>query len=127
MKMNEIDVPKHLRQFMLEGARETKLGDKKGAKKQYRYGNLHIREYDDKYTVHMDKYDPRSDPIRHLVWDAPEVLIGLAGAIIGGRKVGSYLYNKNKNAKQSSILSGLIASIVIGYISYSVSKKLKPQ
>nr|ABZ07051.1 hypothetical protein ALOHA_HF4000ANIW97J3ctg1g25 [uncultured marine crenarchaeote HF4000_ANIW97J3] len=125
--MNEIDVPKHLRQFMLEGARETKLGDKKGAKKQYRYGNLHIREYDDKYTVHMDKYDPRSDPIRHLVWDAPEVLIGLAGAIIGGRKVGSYLYNKNKNAKQSSILSGLIASIVIGYISYSVSKKLKPQ
>jgi len=101
--MNEIDVPKHLRQFMLEGARETKLGDKKGAKKQYRYGNLHIREYDDKYTVHMDKYDPRSDPIRHLVWDAPEVLIGLAGAIIGGSKVGSYLYNKNKNAKQSSI------------------------
>ena len=125
--MNEIEVPKQLRQFMLEGARETRLGDKKGAKKQYRYGNLHIREYDDKYTVHTDKYDPRSDPIRHLVWDAPEVLIGLAGAIIGGSKVGSYLYNKNKNAKQSSILSGLIASIVIGYISYSVSKKLKPQ
>ncbi len=125
--MNEIDVPKHLRQFMLEGARETKLGDKKGAKKQYRYGNLHIREYEDKYTVHMDKYDPRSDPIRHLVWDAPEVLIGLAGAIIGGSKVRSYLYNKNKNAKQSSIFSGLITSIAIGYISYSVSKKLKPQ
>ena len=125
--MNEIDVPKHLRQFMLEGARETKLGDKKGAKKQYRYGNLHIREYDNKYTVHMDKYDPRSDPIRHLVWDAPEVLIGLAGAIIGGSKVRSYLYNKNKNAKQSSIFSGLITSIAIGYISYSVSKKLKPQ
>ena len=49
--MKEIEVPKHLRQFMLEGAQETKLGDKKGAKKQYRYGNLHIREYDDKYTV----------------------------------------------------------------------------
>ncbi|MEA2044151.1 MAG: hypothetical protein U9M99_02055, partial [Thermoproteota archaeon] len=79
----------------------------------------------DKYTVHMDKYDPRSDPIRHLVWDAPEVLIGLAGAIIGGSKVGSYLYNKNKNAKQSSILSGLIASIVTGYASYVISKKLK--
>jgi hypothetical protein len=125
--MNEIEIPKQLRQFMLEGAEETKLGNKMGAKKQYRYGNLHIREYDDKYTVHMDKYDPRSDPIRHLVWDAPEVLVGLVGAIIGGSNVGSYLYNKNKNAKQSSILSGLIASIVTGYISYSVSKKLKPQ
>jgi len=123
--MKEIEVPKQLRQFMLEGARETRLGDKKGAKKQYRYGNLHIREYDNKYTVHTDKYDPRSDPIRHLVWDAPEVLIGLAGAIIVGSKVGSYLYNKNKSTKQLSIFSGLIASLVTGYASYVVSKKLK--
>jgi len=123
--MKEIEVPKQLRQFMLEGARETRLGDKKGAKKQYRYGNLHIREYDNKYTVHTDKYDPRSDPIRHLVWDAPEVLIGLAGAVIGGSKVGSYLYNKNKSKKQLSIFSGLIASFVTGYASYVVSKKLK--
>jgi len=122
--MNEIEIPKQLRQFLLDGAEETKLGNKMGAKKQYRYGNLHIREYDDKYTVHMDKYDPRSDPIRHLVWDAPEVLIGLAGAIIGGSKVG-YLYNQNKSIKQSSILSGLIASIVTGYASYIISKKLK--
>ena len=123
--MKEIEVPKQLRQFMLEGARETRLGDKKGAKKQYRYGNLHIREYDNKYTVHTDKYDPRSDPIRHLVWDAPEVLIGLAGAVIGGSKVGSYLYNKNKSTKQLSILSGLIASFVTGYASSVVSKNLK--
>ena len=123
--MKEIEVPKQLRQFMLEGARETRLGDKKGAKKQYRYGNLHIREYDNKYTVHTDKYDPRSDPIRHLVWDAPEVLIGLAGAVIVGSKVGSYLYNKNKSTKQLSIFSGLIASLVTGYASYVVSKKLK--
>mgnify|MGYP001265167183 FL=1 len=123
--MNEIEVPKQLRQFMLEGARETNLGDKKGAKKQYRYGNLHIREYDNKYTVHMDKHDPRSDPIRHLVWDAPEVLVGLVGAIVGGSKVGSYLYNKNKNAKQLSIFSGLITSLVTGYASYVISKKLK--
>ena len=123
--MKEIEVPKQLRQFMLEGARETRLGDKKGAKKQYRYGNLHIREYDNKYTVHTDKYDPRSDPIRHLVWDAPEVLVGLVGAIIGGSNVGSYLYNQNKSARQSSIFSGLIASLVTGYASYVASKKLK--
>ena len=123
--MKEIEVPKQLRQFMLEDARETNLGDKKGAKKQYRYGNLHIREYDSKYTVHMDKYDPRSDPIRHLIWDAPEVLVGLVGAIIGGSKVGTYLYNKNTNARQSSIFSGLMASLVTGYASYVISKKLK--
>ena len=122
--MNEIEIPKQLREFMLEDAEETKLGNKMGAKKQYRYGNLHIREYDDKYTVHMDKYDPRSDPIRHLVWDAPEVLIGLAGAIIGGSKAGSYLY-KNKFSKKSSVASGLLASLISGYVSYHISKKLK--
>ena len=123
--MNEIEVPKHLRQFMLEGAKETRLGDKKGAKKQYRYGNLHIREYNDKYTLHMDKYDPRENPLAHLVWDAPEVLIGLAGAIIGGSKVTSYLFSKNNFSKKSSIASGLLASLISGYASYLISKKLK--
>mgnify|MGYP006989142310 FL=1 len=74
---DEIEVPKELREFMLEKAEETLLGKKNGAYKQYRYGNLHIREYDDKFLVHTDKIDPRTDPIGHLVHDAPEVLIGL--------------------------------------------------
>jgi len=64
--MKEIEVPKHLRQFMLEGAQETNLGDKKGAKKQYRYGNLHIREYDDKYTVHMT--NTTQEVIQYVIW-----------------------------------------------------------
>ena len=51
--MKEIEVPKNLRQFMLEGAEETNLGDKKGARKQFRYGNLHIREYDDLSLIHI--------------------------------------------------------------------------
>ena len=37
------------------GAEETKLGDKKGALKQYRKGNLHIREYKDKFTDEISK------------------------------------------------------------------------
>ena len=59
MPGDEIEVPKELREFMLEEAEETFLGQKNGAKKQYRYGNLHIREYDDKFLVHTDKIDPR--------------------------------------------------------------------
>ena len=43
MPRDEIEVPKELREFMLEGAKETTLGQKNGAKKQFRYGNLHIR------------------------------------------------------------------------------------
>ena len=124
MPRDEIVVPKELREFMLEGAEETFLGQKNGAKKQYRYGNLHIREYEDKFLVHTDKIDPRKDPIGHLVYDAPEVLVGLACAIFGGSHIGKSLINK-KNTKKSSISSGLVSSIIAGYIGYTTTKKIK--
>jgi len=130
MVWEEIEIPKELDPFMLEKAEETPLGQKNGAKKQYRYGNLHIREYDDKFLVHIDKIDPRENPLGHLVLDSPEILIGLASAAIGGGKVASYIYKNQKNsifAKQSSIISGLIASLVFGYLGYSISKRIKKQ
>jgi hypothetical protein len=130
MVWEEIEIPKELGPFMLEKAEETSLGQKNGAKKQYRYGNLHIREYDDKFLVHIDKIDPRENPLGHLVLDSPEILIGLASAAIGGGKVASYIYKNQKNsifAKQSSTISGLIASLVFGYLGYSISKRIKKQ
>lgn len=130
MVWEEIEIPKELGPFMLEKAEETFLGQKNGAKKQYRYGNLHIREYDDKFLVHMDKVDPRENLLGHLVLDLPEILIGLASAAIGGGKVASYIYKNQKNsifAKQSSTISGLIASLVFGYLGYSISKRIKKQ
>ena len=123
MPGDEIEVPKELREFMPDKAELTKLGQKNGANKQYRFGNLHIREYDDKFLVHTDKVDPRRDPLGHLIHDAPEVLVGLACAAFGGPKVASSLFKNSK--KNNSILSGLVASILAGYIGYSVSKKIK--
>jgi len=123
MPGEEIEVPKELREFMLEEAQETILGQKNGADKQYRYGNLHIREYGDKFLVHNDRIDPRKDPMGHLVYDAPEVLIGLACAIFGGSQITKNLLNKN--SKKLTITSGLISSIISGYIGYLVTKKIK--
>lgn len=123
MPGDEIEVPKELREFMLEGAEETFLGQKNGADKQYRYGNLHIREYPDKFLVHTDKVDPRKDPIGHLVYDAPEVLIGLACAIFGGSQIAKKLINNN--SKKLTVTSGLISSIVTGYLGYVATKKIK--
>lgn len=128
MTWDEIEVPKELRPFMLEKAKETLLGHKNGATKQYRYGNLHIREYNDKFLVHMDKVDPLRNPLGHLLVDAPEVLIGLASAAVGGTKAASYFYNKTnktKNAKQISTVVGLLSSLAIGYIGYRLAKKIK--
>ena len=123
MSGNEIEVPKELREFMLEEAEETILGQKNGAYKQYRYGNLHIREYDDKFLVHTDKIDPRKDPIGHLVYDAPEVLIGLACAIFGGSQIAKKFLNKK--SKKLTLTSGLISSIISGYVGYTATKKIK--
>ena len=123
MPGDEIEVPKELREFMLEQAEETILGQKNGSNKQYRYGNLHIREYDDKFLVHTDKIDPRKDPMGHLVYDAPEVLIGLACAIFGGSQIAKKI--TNKNSKKLMITSGLISSIISGYVGYLATKKIK--
>lgn len=124
MPREEIVVPKELREFMLEKAEETPLGQKNGAKKQYRYGNLHIREYEDKFLVHVDKIDPRLDPLGHLIYDAPEVLVGLTCAIFGGSLIGKSIFNKNKS-KKSSISSGIISSLIAGYLGYSTTKKIR--
>ncbi len=123
MPGDEIEVPKELREFMLENAEETILGQKNGADIQYRYGNLHIREYGDKFLVHNDKIDPRKDPMGHLVYDAPEVLIGLACAIFGGSQIARKI--TNNNSKKLTVTSGLIASIISGYIGYLATKKIK--
>jgi len=123
MPGNEIEVPKELREFMLEEAKETILGQKNGAYKQYRYGNLHIREYDDKFLLHSDKVDPRKDPIGHLVHDAPEILIGLACAIFGGSQIAKKFLNKK--SKKSTFSSTLISSMIFGYLGYITTKKIK--
>ena len=123
MPGDEIEVPKELREFMLEKAEETILGQRNGANKQYRYGNLHIREYGDKFLVHTDRVDPRKDPIGHLIRDAPEVLVGLACAVFGGSQVARKILDKN--SKKQSFAVSLMSSIISGYVGYAATKKIK--
>lgn len=123
MSGDEIEVPKELREFMLENAEETVLGQKNGAYKQYRYGNLHIREYEDKFLVHNDKIDPRKDPIGHLVHDAPEVLIGLACTAFGGSQIAKKFLNQKST--KFTLTSSLFSSIISGYLGYTATKKIK--
>lgn len=68
-----IFVPKSVRPII--DYKESFVGSKKGAKRQFRRGNLHIREYENYYTLHMDKADPTKDPVGHLLKDAPEYLL----------------------------------------------------
>jgi hypothetical protein len=68
-------VPKTVRPLI--EYKQTLLGEKRGSKKQYRHGNLHIREYESYYSVHCDKIDPHKDPLGHILVDAAKYFPGI--------------------------------------------------
>lgn len=53
--------------------RPSWLGRRRGALKQYRCDqpgqNLHIKEYSDRWVVHVDRWNPHKKPFRHLLVD----------------------------------------------------------
>jgi hypothetical protein len=125
-----IIVPKAVRPII--DLKETPLGSKKGANKQYRCGSLHIRDYDTHYTVHMDRVDPLSNPLGHLLVDAPEYLAGATAAFIVGRRLGTTVYNMRKKEGKSTkdavidaILAGYIAGSATGNFVFTMTNSLK--
>lgn len=125
-----IIVPKAVRPVV--DLKETALGGKKGARRQYRYGKLHIRDYDTHYTVHMDRVDPLTNPLGHLLVDAPEYLAGAAVAVIVGRRVGGAVYNKCKKEGKSTrdaaidaVLAGYVAGSSAGSLVFSAASSMK--
>jgi hypothetical protein len=128
-----IIIPKSVRPII--DYRETCLGDKKGAKRQFRHGNLHIREYDNHYTIHRDKIDPRTDPLAHLLVDAPEYLIAILSAFSVGRQIGKAVYKRREaegkshraalcDAARTAFITGSAAGTIF-YISSNFMKTIK--
>jgi hypothetical protein len=125
-----IIVPKAVRPII--DLKETPLGSKKGANKQYRCGCLHIRDYDTYYTVHMDKVDPLGNPLGHLLVDAPEYLAGATAAFIVGRRLSTMVYNmrkkegkRTKDAVIDAVLAGYIAGSATGNLVFNMTNSLK--
>jgi hypothetical protein len=61
------------------------VGERKGQVADFRcsVGNstsgIHVVEFEDHYSVHVDRYDPDRYPVRHLVHDSPKTLFQLIG------------------------------------------------
>jgi hypothetical protein len=72
----EIEISKQVLPDLPLDYKKTRLGDQRGARSQYRSASssLHVREYDDKFTIHIDKEDPRKNPLGHLLKDSPETI-----------------------------------------------------
>lgn len=125
-----IIVPKAVRPII--DMDETALGTRQGARRQYRHGRLHIRDYDTHYTVHMDRVDPRASPVGHLIADAQEYVVGAAAAALAARHVGTAVYKKRKkdgkaarDAAVDAIIAGCLAGSAAGRLAFSVTKKVK--
>lgn len=41
----------------------------------YRKGRYHVHETEDEWRVHLDRYDPKKNPLLHLIDDAPLLLM----------------------------------------------------
>jgi uncharacterized membrane-anchored protein YitT (DUF2179 family) len=64
------------------------------------------------------------------MYDAQEVLVGIASGTIGGTKIASHIYKKSKKTKkdkQVAAAAGIVSSIAIGYVGYRLAKKAKGQ
>jgi hypothetical protein len=122
---DSIIVPKSVRPII--DYEETFLGTKKGAKKQFRYGNLHIREYKDYYIVHMDKVDPTKDPMGHLLIDAPEYLAATIAGLKAAKQAGCTVYTEKKgnNALVEGLRAACLAGTVAATSSYIVASVVK--
>ena len=128
-----IIVPKAVRPII--DLKDAPLGSKKGANKQYRYGNLYIRDYETHFSVHMDTVDPLSKPLGHLLVDTPESLAGATAALIVGRRLGTMAYiickkgegNNTKDAAAicTAVLARYIASSAAGNLVFNMASSLK--
>ena len=120
----DIVIPKGIREFMPEWIRETRLGHRDGSRRQYRHGNLHIREYKDVFVVHTDRFDPRQDPIKHLLHDAPEVIVGAVCGTVGGIYVGRKVYGHTNSAKKGAA-AGLVSAALLFDLATKTTRRLK--
>ena len=128
-----IIVPKSVRPIIEYSP--TALGEGCGALRQFRAGKLHIREYDSYYSVHSDKVDPLKDPLGHLIFDAPEYLVGMLSgfSIYSTLKEKSIRRSRNTitNSKSFSDIgvkedpSPYLAGIFAAYAGYALTKSIK--
>jgi hypothetical protein len=128
-----IIVPKSVRPIIEYPS--TSLGNLYGALRQFRNGRLHIREYNDYYSVHLDSIDPLHDPIGHLIVDAPEYLVGIFSgiSIFSAIRVGASNLSKNDKRLSNSLSKisskagppACIAAILAACASYTIAKSLK--
>ncbi len=67
----------------VSGLFSRSIGERKGQIADWRSSipnskrGVHAVEFDDHYSVHVDRFDPNKDPVRHLFLDSPKTIVSL--------------------------------------------------
>lgn len=80
----------------------------------------------------MDRVDPLSNPLEHLLVDAPEHLAGTTAAFIVVRRLGTTVFDmykkegkSTKDAAIGAVLVGYIAGSAAGNLAFNMASSLK--
>jgi hypothetical protein len=124
---NEIRISKDVLDDLPEDYRETKLGDPRGARKQYRsnHGNVHVREHDDDFTIHVDREDPRRHPLRHLALDSPESLSALFCASLLSRSGEKFHEDPEETDVANSVMRFAFSFLLLNALFGSLKRLLR--
>jgi hypothetical protein len=108
----EIRISKEVLPSLPEEYTETRLGEPRGARRQFRNSSgVHVREYEDQYEVHVDRVDPRTDPIGHLLRDSPETLLSAAAGLLAARSLGGS--SASQKRRSSGFSSGVLTFFLV--------------
>jgi hypothetical protein len=86
------EVPPEFTRSRLAARREGAVASYRDSRRR---DSVHIVEYPDRWELHVDRYNPRREPLGHVLVDAPEQTAAAVGEALGldralglGRRVG---------------------------------------
>lgn len=95
-----------------------------GSVAQYRASPaIHAYEMEEGWELHRDRFDPYEDPLRHIIFDAPEIVAGLLAAIATGIATWCYVDKQERERDEgpqwwAPILAAIGSALLAGFLVY---------
>ncbi|WP_254823425.1 hypothetical protein [Haloglomus halophilum] len=101
------EVPDEFTRTRLAAVREDALASYRDGRRR---DSVHVVEYPDRWELHIDRYNPRYEPLGHVLVDAPEQTAEAVGEALGldrvlgfGRRVGRVAGAARENGDDTDV------------------------
>lgn len=97
---------------------EKMIGEPEGQEADFRRNvgkkySLHVKVFKDHFEIHRDKYHPKKNPLKHLLFDAPEIIAAIVMGIILTFTATKLTYDLKKKKDKGWYLPAIYYSIAI--------------